>query len=156
MEEIIIKEGYSVGLFNFGMKKEEVEQYNKLYIEKYNIYENAFFFEYDEEGKTRYIHLVIEALKHQFECKYKGIDILNTKANELIEFFDTITPYIRDQEASLGFKYNFPKLGLAFWRGNICNEEDLESDWFKKLLPEIQEDNKRFLYFETVTFYNVI
>ncbi|MBE1556068.1 hypothetical protein [Sporosarcina limicola] len=153
MDELIINEGHSVGLFNFGMKIEEVEHYSKLNIEKYNIHEDSFFFEYDEEGKVIDIHLIIEDLKHHFQCKFKGIDILNTKAIELIELFDTITPYLRDPESSLGYSYQFLKLGLSFWRGNVCNEKDLESDWFKELHPEIQEDNKRFLYFETVTFH---
>lgn len=40
--------------------------------------------------------------------------------------------------------YQFPDLGLIFWRGNICNEEDLESEWFKELDPDIQEDNRGF------------
>lgn len=153
MKEIIIKEGQSVGLFQFGMKLEEVEHYNNLYIEKYNSYADSFTFEYDEEGHVTDIHLIIDALKHNFHCTFKGIDILNTKASELIEFFDRITPYIRDQNASLGYSYKFPKLGLSFWRGNVCTEEDLELDWFKELLPDIQEDTKRFLYFETVTFH---
>ena len=155
MEEIIIHEGLSVGLFQLGMKKEEVEKYKKLYIEKYNIYKDAFLFEYDEEGQVVYIQLIIDALKHDFQCKFKGIDIFNTKAAELIELFDAITPYTRDRDASLGFMYQFPKLGLTFWRGDVCTEEDLESDWFKELIPENQEDTKRFLYFETVRFHKV-
>lgn len=156
MEDLIIKEGYSVGLIKFGMKKEEVEHCIKLYSEKYNnSIGNSFLCEYDEEGKVVYIQLIIENLKEHFHCKFKGIDIFNTKASKLIEIFDSITPYVRDLDASLGYMYHFPKFGLWFWRGNICNEEDLESDWFKELAPDIQEDNKRFLYFETVRFNKV-
>lgn len=51
MEDLIIKEGQSIGLFKLGMTMEEVEQCNKLYIEKYGLYQNSFFFEYDEEEK---------------------------------------------------------------------------------------------------------
>ncbi len=152
MEEIIIHDGLSVGLFQFGMKIEEVEEYKKLYIEKYNSYEDSFLFEYDEEGEVEYIQLVINDLKHNFKLEFKGIDIFNTKANKIIEFFDTISPYIRDQSASNGFTYQFPKLGITFWRGNVCTEEELESEEFKELDPEIQDDNKKFLYFETVRF----
>ena len=155
MEEIIISEGLSVGLFKFGMKIGEVEEYKKLYIEKYNCYEDSFQFDYNDEGQVVYIQLGIEGLKSNFECKFKGIDIFNTKAAKLVEYFDSITPYTRDPNASFGFDYLFPKLGLSFWRGNICTEEDLESEEFKELIPENQEDTKRFLYFETVGFHKV-
>lgn len=153
MEDLIIKEGYSVGLIKFGMKKEEVEHCIKLYSEKHNnSFSSSFLCDYDEDGKVIYIQLVIENLRKYFQCKIKGIDIFNTKARKLIEIFDNITPYNRDLEASLDSTYHFPELGLTFWRGNVCTEEDLESDWFKELAPDIQEDTKRFLYFETVGF----
>ena len=154
MEDLIIKEGYSVGLFKFGMTKEEVEQCNNIYIEKHGIYKDSFFFEYDEEGKVTSIHLLLDELKKHFQCDYKGIDLFNLKASELVKAIDAIDPYIRDREALLGFTYQFPNLGLTLWRGNVCTEEDLEADWFKELIPEIQEDNKRFLFFETITFHH--
>jgi len=50
--------------------------------------------------------------------------------------------------------YQFSKLGLTFWRGDACTENDLESDWFKELHPEIQEDTKRFKY-ESICFVTV-
>lgn len=56
------------------------------------------------------------------------------------------------EEAALGYTYTFPQLGLSFWRGNVCTEDDVEANWFNELAPDIQVDNKRFLYFETVTF----
>lgn len=156
MEDLLINEGYSVGLIKFGMKMDEVEHCIKLYSEKYNdSIGNSFLCEYDEEGKVVSIQLIIENLREHFHCNFKGIDIFNTKACKLVEIFDDITPYIRDQEASLGYMYQFPDLGLIFWRGNVCTEEELESEWFKELDPDIQEDNKRFLYFETVRFNKV-
>lgn len=153
MEELTVENGYSVGLFKFGMQEEEVEHVKRIYIENYNCYNDSFLFEYDEEGRVLFIHLVREALNHQFECNFKGIDIINTKAHKLIEHFDAISPYTREKDASLGFMYEFPKLGITFWRGNVCTEDDLEADWFKELHPEIQEDTKKFLYFETVKFH---
>ncbi|QTD42509.1 hypothetical protein [Sporosarcina sp. Te-1] len=153
MEELTVETGYSVGLFKFGMKEEEVEHINKIYIEKYNRYENTFSFEYDEEGRVIYIHLIVYDLKNRFHCNFKGIDVINTKAQKLITHFDAISPYIRNSDASVGCMYEFPKLGITFWRGDVCTEEDLEADWFKELHPEIQEDTKKFLYFETVKFH---
>ena len=153
MEELVVKDGISVGLFKYGMHREEVERYMGYYIEDYGIYGNAFFFEYDKDRKVTSIHLIIEELKHKFYCNFRGIDLFDTKASKLIKFFENISPSIIDDESVLGFRYDYPKLGLTFWRGNICTEEELEADWFKELNQSIQEDNKRFLYFETVTFY---
>ena len=156
MEELVVQEGYSVGLFKIGMHKEEVEQCIAYYIDKYEIYGESFFFEYDEEGKVTFIHLIIDELKHLFFCNFKGIDLFNTKADKLTEFFEHISPSIKDDDAALGFCYDYPELGLKFWRGETCTQEDIEADWFKEIEPEIQEDYKRFLYFETVTFYKPI
>ena len=77
-------------------------------------------------------------------------------ASELTEIFENLTPYIKDLDTALGFCYDYPELGLKFWRGQLCTQEDLEADWFKELELEIQEDYKRFLYFEKVTFYEPI
>ena len=154
MEDLIIKEGYSVGLFKLGMTKEEVEHCNKIYIEKYGLYKDSFFFEYDENEKVTSIHLLLEELKKHFQCNFKGIDLFNLKASELVKAIGTIAPHHRDQEALRGFTYQFPDLGLTLWRGNVCAEEDLETDWFKELIPENQEDEKRFLFFETITFHH--
>lgn len=153
MEKLAVEEGYSVGLFKFGMKEEEAERVNKTYIKKYNCYDYTFHFEYDEEGGVQYIHLIVNDLKNNFHCNFKGIDVINTKAEKLIEHFDAISPYIRNSDSKFGFMYVFPKLGITFWRGNVCTEDDLEADWFKELHPEIQEDTKKYMYFETVKFH---
>lgn len=49
----------------------------------------------------------------------------------------------------------FPELGLSFWRGNVYTKVDVEADWFKALISAIQEDNKRYLYFETITLKKI-
>lgn len=154
MEDLMIKEGHSTGLFKFGTTMEEVERCKSIYIEKYGIYKDSFFFEYDEEGKVISIHLHIGDLKKHFQCNIKGIDLFNLKASKLILALDAISPYNRSQDAALGFTYQFPDLGLELWRGRVCTEEDLEADWFKELIPENQEDEKRFLFFETITFHH--
>lgn len=153
MDDLLIKQWDSVGLFKFGMNMKEVEQCNHIYIEKHGLYKDSFFFEYDEEGKLTSIHLILNEVKRHFQCFFRGIDLLNLKATDLVNALNTISPFMRDRDASMGFTYQFPCLGITFWRGNVCNEDDLETDWFKELIPENQEDEKRFLYFETITFY---
>lgn len=152
MVEIIIKEDESVGFVKFGMSMAEAENCINIYKNNCNSMIAPVICEYDDDGKVNSIHLLIEAIKEDFHCTFKGIDVLNTKASKLIEHFDHLSPYIRNLDTSIGYTYEFPTLGLSFWRGNVCTEEDLEADWFKELIPEIQEDNKKFLYFETVTF----
>ena len=105
-------------------------------------------------GKVTDIHLIISWLKEQFQCIFHGFDLFNLRASQLIDAFDAISPYIRDRESSAGYTYQFPGFPMTFWRGNVCTEQDLESDWFKELIPENQEDEKRFLFFETVTFHH--
>lgn len=93
MEDLLIKEGYSVGLIKFGMKMDEVEYCIKFYSEKYNdSIGNLFLCEYDEEGKVVYIQLILENLREHFHCNFKEIDIFNTKAGKLVEIFDDIAP----------------------------------------------------------------
>lgn len=52
MDDLIIKERDSVGLFKFGMTEEEVERCKEIYINKLGIYKDSFVFEYDEDGKV--------------------------------------------------------------------------------------------------------
>lgn len=152
-ETLVIGYGNQIGLLKLQMSKEEVNQCLDIYRKQYNDeVADSFLCEYDANGNVYAIQLVIESLKKYFQCKFKGIDIFNTKAKDIVLHFDMLDPYVRDRDSELGFMYVLPTLGITFWRGNVCNEEDLEADWFKELVPENQEDTKRFLYFETVRF----
>ena len=155
MENLMIREDNSVGLIKFGMDLEEAENCIEIYKNKCNSTIAPLICEYDDDGKVISIHLIIDVLKEYFHCTFKGVDIFNTKASKLIEHFDYISHFDRNQEASLGYTYKFTDLGLSFWRGNVCTEDDIESEWFKNLSPSIQEDNKKFLFFETVTLNKV-
>lgn len=152
MDKLLIKEHNSVGLIKFGMPMDEAVTCMELYQNMYQSITAPIFCEYDAEGNVCSIHLIIDLLKEHVHCTFKGMDLLNTKATKLVEHFDHLSPYNRNEEATLGYTYTFPRLGLSFWRGNVCTENEVEADWFKKLSPDIQADNKRFLYFETVTF----
>ncbi|WP_025026346.1 hypothetical protein [Caldalkalibacillus mannanilyticus] len=155
MEELLIKEGSSVGLIHLGMAKEEVEPIVTLYCDKYcNLHDSSFMLAYDNAGRITHIQLVIEDLREHFNCTLRGIDLFNTKADQLVEMLDKISPYIRNEDAEIGYTYKFPELGMELWRGRICTEEDLKADWFKEMSLDNQEDEKRFLYFETVSFSN--
>lgn len=153
-ETLKIEEGRQVGLLQFQMDKEAVDLCLDIYRQHYNeAVATSFLCEYDANATVYAIHLIIDVLKQYFHCMFKGMDIFQAKAKEIITYLDQLSPYVRNEEAALGYTYDFPELGITFWRGNVCNEEDLEADWFKQLHPNIQEDTKRYLYFETVTFY---
>jgi hypothetical protein len=77
-------------------------------------------------------------------------DVFNTKAEKLIEIIDKITPYLRISEPELGFDYDFAEVGLSFYRSNVFTEKEMEQEWFKVKSPEEQEDDMKYLYFETV------
>jgi hypothetical protein len=156
MKNLIIEEGHSIDVIKLGMTKEDVERYVQL--SKNDSIEGHFYedvqCEYDADGKVSHIH-ISNSLKDYYYCLFRGIDVFNTKAGKLVEILDKISPFDRNDDASLGYSYTFPQLGLSLWRGNVLNDEDLEADWFKELKPSIQEDEMKNLYFETVSIYSI-
>lgn len=158
MRKLIIEEGRSVGTLRLGMTKEELVQCVRTYQEKCvrpcDFFHTLFQYEYDLEGKATHIHIT-NTLKEYYTCLFKDIDVFSTKASELVEILDKISPYTRDNDALLGFSYTFPELGLSFWRDHVLNDEDLDSESFKEMEPEIQEDEMRHLYFETATIFSI-
>ncbi|WP_253721269.1 hypothetical protein [Brevibacillus brevis] len=157
LDNLVINEGCSVGAIKLGMREEEVQQYIQSYKEKclnprISFHRN-FRCEYDSEGRLIYIE-VVNDLKRHFNCLFRDIDVFNTRASQLVKMIDILSPYDRNS-AHGGFVYKFPELGLSFWRGNVLSEEDMEKDWFKEMDPEIQEDEMKNLYFETVSIYSI-
>ncbi|MCM3625631.1 hypothetical protein M4D70_26040 [Brevibacillus borstelensis] len=104
--------------------------------------------EYDSEGKVDFIEIP-EVLKETFNCLLLGIDVFNTKAEDLVKKIDKIADYDRNQ--SDGYTYFFPSLGLSLWRSDIFKEEYMLEDSFKKLSPKNQEDKIRHLYFDSMS-----
>lgn len=153
MQKLIIEAGHSIGDINLGMSKEQVQQCIRVYEAKYNKRPGSFskYFrdEYDSAGKLVFIEIASVSSRY-FNCLFRDIDVFKTRASTLVAKIDEISPYVRDEDACRGYSYTFPKLGLSLWRGNVLNEEDLEEDWFKQLDPEVQEEELRNLYFESV------
>ncbi|MBY0054662.1 hypothetical protein P4U99_25925 [Brevibacillus agri] len=127
MDNLIIEPGEGIGLIKFGMSKDEVEKCIQSYTEKYqkeyhiqDYFKGFFMLEYDSEGKVDFIEIP-EVLKETFNCLLMGIDVFNTKAEDLVEKIDEIAEYDRNQ--SDGYTYFFPSLGLSLWRSDIFKEE---------------------------------
>jgi len=156
MDPLIIEPGKGIGTIELGMSRQEVEACIQEYTAKYrkpsyskNYFEHVFMVKYDEEERVHFIEIP-SSLKDIFTCSFRGMDVFNTKAEELVAKVDEISPYDRD-DWELGYMYMFPALGLSFWRPNIFKEEFLQEEWFLEMHPDIQEDEKKHLYFESVS-----
>jgi hypothetical protein len=156
MENILIEPGVGVGTIKLGMSREEVDlciqaytnAHQKLYYDN-EYFHYAFKIEYDQNERASFIE-VASHVKEEFNCLVNGIDVFNTKAEELVKAFDKISPYERDH-ADLGWTYFYPKLGITLWRSRVFIEPDIDEEWFKEMSLENQKDELEFLYFETVS-----
>ncbi|CAM4256414.1 hypothetical protein [Paenibacillus tarimensis] len=105
--------------------------------------------EYDGDDKIAFIE-VTNPYHKDIVFLYKGLDVFNLKAEEVIKEISKENDYVRDAEAESGHSFLFKETQLSFWRSHILTEGDLKSDWFKELNLEDQEIEKRNLYFITV------
>ncbi|OWA36588.1 hypothetical protein B9G55_00435 [Saccharibacillus sp. O16] len=136
--------GKSIGMLELGMTQAEVEAYtaqSPFAIQCEYVADHAAFIEVSGSGEI------------EFDCIYAGMDLFRTPAEELIARLDALSPYRRDEDAELGFRYLFPELGMLLWRSRIMREEDREADWYKEMPPENQEDELRFRFFETAAVF---
>lgn len=152
--------GERIGNLRLGMSegecREVLEAYRKEYIKgrwHYTLHD-ALRIDYDEQGKASFIELVTgyepELLQVLIHLPEQMVDAFHTKANTLIPIIDEVSPYDRSEE-SPGFAYYFKELGLALWRGNVFEEEQMNEAWYQEMCVENQQDELRFLYFETVS-----
>ncbi|MGF7050518.1 hypothetical protein J2T13_005067 [Paenibacillus sp. DS2015] len=147
MGKLIIEPGKSIGDIKLGMSKEKVEEI----LEDCPIFYNV---EYEDNLHVNFIETASSS-KDVYNCLLQGIDPFSTKADELINTLDKISPYERNDESRLGFTYRFTKLGIAFWRSSVFKEEDANEDWFKEMTIENQEDELKHLYFESISVFQV-
>jgi len=167
MDRLIIEPGTGIGQIRLGMTKTEVEEWLRSYTDRYEItreqnpqryhlegtIRSCFQCEFDEEGKVSVIQ-ISSGLKDVLHCEFMGIDVFRMKAEELVAQIDQLSPYDREH-GELGYTYEFPALGLTFWRPVILNEADLAAEWFQEMDPAIQEDEMKNLYFECVSVRRV-
>ena len=145
----------SIGDFRFGMFKEEVEDIFNEYKKKYgNKIKHMFDFEYSYDNRLFVVHLMRETMSVHFHLNLWEIDILYTTANDTIKSLtEQGFVFEKNADAEVGTCFEFSKQGVSFWRRSVLKESDLEEQWFLDMIPENQEYEKRFLYFETIKFY---
>ncbi|WP_026475766.1 hypothetical protein [Alkaliphilus transvaalensis] len=156
MDALIIEPKQGIGTISLGMSPSEVEQCIKDYSNKYlelgfdqKFFKHVFQIDYSSENKVNFIQIISD-IKNIFNCVFKDIDIFNTKAEILIKQIEQISPY-DSNHWELGYTYAFPKLGLYLWRPSIFKEADKNEDWYKALSLENQEEELKYLYFQTVS-----
>ncbi|MDP4099143.1 hypothetical protein OIN60_20700 [Paenibacillus sp. P96] len=144
MKILDIIPGKSIGKVELGMNRADAERLSDDVW-----YKN----EYDEDGLVNYIQIGY-GTKDEYNCQYNGIDLFNTKADDLVALLDKISPYDRSH-SELGYTYAFPELGLTLWRSSIFTEEMRNEEWFKEMSKENQEDEMKYLYFESIAVFKV-
>lgn len=153
LDVLRIDAGKGIGYFKLGMSKEDVKECIEKYNTQYGKPNTSTYFEfnirYNPNGLVTFIELPFE-YKDTFHCLFQGIDVFNTKAEDLVKLIDEISNYDRSNTESETC-FTFPELGLILWREDVLKEEDLETEWFKELPPYKQEEKMKDLYFNSVS-----
>ncbi|OWR29394.1 hypothetical protein CDO73_14440 [Saccharibacillus sp. O23] len=145
IEEQKVLPGQSIGKSKLGMSREELAAAEP---------DSPFYYQYEFAGDKAVFIELSESAQVEFRCLYEDMDLFGTPADELVPRLDAISPYVRDEDAELGFRYLFPQLGMLLWRSRVFREEDREAEWYREMPPENQEDERRFRFFETVAVFS--
>lgn len=157
MEKLIIEPGNRIGNIKIGMPKKQAEFELNQYIEKYekgtnyfDFFKNAFQIEYDESERVKFIEIIYE-VKDFFNCFCYDIDVFQTKAEDLIARLSQISDYSRVPNDETQFI--FENIGLSLWRSSVFKEESIQETWFKEMNIEDQQEEMKYMYFQTVAVY---
>lgn len=157
MNKIIVEPRQGIGPIKLGMGKEEIKEYAeansiRLCTPRRSSSEESFGdykVGYDSEDRVNFIELSSFKGNKDFTCMLMNFNVFETKAEELVEQIDKISPYDRN-DWEVGYSYTFHELGLAFWRPNVFTDEDMQQEWFKAHDKEEQESYLKDQYFSTV------
>lgn len=150
MEPIIIKPLVSIGSIQLGMDQSQVQTECKNFP-LHNAEDLFSKIEYDSNHKLVFIEAWNPFGEFDIELLYDGIDLFKTKADDIINRLSQQTEYMKDDESDMRICFTFKELGLSFWRPDSITEDIVNSSEFlNELTPEIQEYEKRNLYFSTV------
>lgn len=164
--KLIIEPGVGIGTIKLGMSKEEVEYHISNYKEKYEkkvyrdehgneVHYDGFFdwaikIDYGKQGTVIFIEIVRDMITF-FDCICYDIDVFRTKAEEIVRKLSEVVhcePEMEDET-----ECTLENIGLSLWRSHAFNEVEMEEEWFLEMCEENQEDEKRYMYFQTVAVY---
>ena len=91
-------------------------------------------------------------LRDDVKVSLYGLDVFNTPAEDVIRFMKQIGPCIHDEpDEQLSTEYEFPALGIRFWRERAFHEKLLQDRAYVEAMQLVLEEEKRYLYFDIVT-----
>ena len=91
-------------------------------------------------------------LRDDVKVSLYGLDVFNTPAEDVIRFMKQIGPCIHDEpDEQLSTEYEFPALGIRFWRERAFHEKLLLDRAYVEAMQLVLEEEKRYLYFDIVT-----
>ncbi len=92
--------------------------------------QSSFQVFFDDSGRVEYIEL---SRAKQLDAFYKGVNVFNTKADDLVSFIQKNADYDATSR-ELGYSYAFPTLELSVWRPTMPeSHEDEEGRYFSTI-----------------------
>lgn len=120
MDTIEIEPGQGIGTIKLGMSRDEVEECIRQYASRYECrddisfeFSSYFMPEYDSNGRLIALQMISDVKEHA-HCLCHGIHVFRTKADDLVEALDGMSPYSRTWDASAGFCYLFPDIDSLY------------------------------------------
>lgn len=158
MINLTITPHVSIGKIGLGMSRDIVHDimgnnYIAMKRDKAE-YDCYYDFCYQIQYDNNIVNYIEIANNSKFEVVYEGQNIFTTKAEELISFIEQFSKYLNTQSAQVGSTYIFEDIGLSLYRSNVFKEETMGETWFQKLSQEQKDDEKKYLYFESVSIFS--
>ena len=162
--EIRIIPSESIGVVNIGDTKDTVRQkmkdcdvalkysVNNQFSKRDSFYEGDFFVHYDPMDAVSLIE-VAYSMNDYLTVLWNDIPIFSTEADALIQQTRKYAEFIENDESNKGYTYVFDEFGVAYWRPGVFNKKDEAEEWFLELSCENQADERKHLYFESVSVF---
>ncbi|GKX28767.1 hypothetical protein SH1V18_12470 [Vallitalea longa] len=151
MQILKVVPGKSIGEIEIGMDRQEVyriigtpkKQESIEWIDEYHIeYANDKVIFIEVPDSFRDTHFVL----------FEGVDLFRTEAKLLVKYISEYGKY-DETDCELGYSYSFKELGIGLWRPVIFEYDMLDDPEFQELDPEIQQDEFKHLFFESICVF---
>lgn len=91
-------------------------------------------------------------LRDEVKVSLYDLDVFHTPAEDVIRFMKQFSPCIHHEpDEQLSTEYEFPALGIRFWRERAFHEKLLQDRAYVEAMQLVLEEEKRYLYFDIVT-----
>ena len=91
-------------------------------------------------------------LRGEAKVSVYDLDVFHTPAEDVVNFMKQFGPCVHDEpDEQLSTDYEFPTLGIRFWRERAFHEKLLQDRAYVEAMQLVLEEEKRYLYFDIVT-----